>query len=356
MKRILKNNIATPSYIQLRNILHKNAVRMSPGAQMPSVREMIKCYKVSQNTVEKALFELEKDKLIEKIPGRGIFVRDRGADNLKHLIAAMVGDASDKFTSLMIKGIEDEAAKHGFSLMIIGRDGKEKSKLADGIGKQNPDGIIIYNNFEDLNSPSYISELRELLKLNPRCVFTELPVPGVPVPAVCSDNYKAGYEAASELLGKKLNGILFCWQPFALVQFERLCGFRRCLKDNNLDFDEKKIMLVNLPDKEKSFDKILADSCLENPVGIFNAMPSKSTDFLLDMQQSSLEIGKDIVFSGIFEQDFRENTREKVTAFVKPSYKIGLEAARLLIDRIFSDNKKSDTSCIRIPFEKTEML
>lgn len=47
---------------------------LSPGDKMPSIRELSKTLTINPNTVSKAYAELERQKLIETISGKGTFV------------------------------------------------------------------------------------------------------------------------------------------------------------------------------------------------------------------------------------------------------------------------------------------
>ena len=64
MSYTFDNNI--PIYIQLVNIVRVDIVsgKLSIGSRLPSVRELAFYYKVNPNTMQKALVELEQEKLI----------------------------------------------------------------------------------------------------------------------------------------------------------------------------------------------------------------------------------------------------------------------------------------------------
>lgn len=47
---------------------------LKPGEKMPSIRELSKMLTINPNTVSKAYAELERQKLIETISGKGTFV------------------------------------------------------------------------------------------------------------------------------------------------------------------------------------------------------------------------------------------------------------------------------------------
>lgn len=67
---------STPIYEQIMEQIKENIIRgiIEPGEKLPSVREMSTLLTVNPNTVSKAYQELEREKAIETIRGRGTFV------------------------------------------------------------------------------------------------------------------------------------------------------------------------------------------------------------------------------------------------------------------------------------------
>lgn len=69
-------DIATPMYMQLKNIITKqiNDEFYHDGQKLPSERELCETFKVSRMTVRQALSELENTGLIKKYQGKGTYV------------------------------------------------------------------------------------------------------------------------------------------------------------------------------------------------------------------------------------------------------------------------------------------
>lgn len=80
-----------PIWVQLRNrmayLIHTGF--FAEGEQLPSVRSIAAEARISYNTVTKAYHELEMDKLIVNVRGKGMFVRrDIPQDNAPKVTAA----------------------------------------------------------------------------------------------------------------------------------------------------------------------------------------------------------------------------------------------------------------------------
>lgn len=70
-------NSSIPMYRQLANLVRERIKRgeLTRGARVPSEAELCETYSVSRITVRNAFSELEREKLLERIPGKGTFVR-----------------------------------------------------------------------------------------------------------------------------------------------------------------------------------------------------------------------------------------------------------------------------------------
>ena len=89
MSYTFDNNI--PIYIELVNIVRVDIVsgKLSIGSRLPSVRELAFYYKVNPNTMQKALVELEQEKLIytERTNGKYVSEDKKVINNVKEKFA-----------------------------------------------------------------------------------------------------------------------------------------------------------------------------------------------------------------------------------------------------------------------------
>lgn len=71
-------NNSVPIYLQIVNEIKKQIIsgKLTPGARIPSVRELALTYKVNPNTMQKALTELEDEHLIKTERTNGKFVTE----------------------------------------------------------------------------------------------------------------------------------------------------------------------------------------------------------------------------------------------------------------------------------------
>ncbi len=69
---------STPIYAQIVNGVKERILKgiFEPGEKLPSVRDMAKMMTLNPNTVQKAYKELEREKVVITIQGRGTFISE----------------------------------------------------------------------------------------------------------------------------------------------------------------------------------------------------------------------------------------------------------------------------------------
>lgn len=108
----MKFNVNIPIYIQLMEDLKIKIItnKILLGQKLPSIRELSNIYKVNQNTLQKALIELERQKLIYTKRTNGKFVTDdkKTIDKIKNEYAKLI--ANKYFESMDKIGINKARA------------------------------------------------------------------------------------------------------------------------------------------------------------------------------------------------------------------------------------------------------
>src|SRR5205085_5974755 len=86
-----------PVYLQLVDQVKAAAASgaVKPGDSLPSIRPLAEELRVNRNTVAKAYAELEHERVIETIPGKGCFVRASASPFRKDVRLKLVSGAID---------------------------------------------------------------------------------------------------------------------------------------------------------------------------------------------------------------------------------------------------------------------
>ncbi|WP_195575258.1 GntR family transcriptional regulator [Paenibacillus sp. 1001270B_150601_E10] len=76
MKILISNSSSDPIYIQIMNQIRQSILNgeLHAGDSLPSIRQLAKDLQVSVITTKRAYDELEKEKLIDSVVGKGCYV------------------------------------------------------------------------------------------------------------------------------------------------------------------------------------------------------------------------------------------------------------------------------------------
>ena len=187
----------------------------SPGARIPSIRELCETHRVSPITVRRALSELVNEGLLRGAQGRGMFVIDRkepaaGASGLIGLIIPESTEAS-RFQSGIRRGVESGVAS-AIPLLVGYSDldpWREVDLLAD-MGRHRADGVLIVAT-TGVREASADQRMRDLIAGGTHVVFIDRRPTGIEADLVTSDNEPAGRLAGEHLLARGHRRIACIW-------------------------------------------------------------------------------------------------------------------------------------------------
>ncbi|MDK8180259.1 GntR family transcriptional regulator [Paenibacillus sp. UMB4589-SE434] len=85
MNIIISNASSDPIYMQIMNQIRQNILsgELCAGDSLPSIRQLAKDLQVSVITTKRAYEELEKEKLIDSVVGKGSFVSGANTDFIR---------------------------------------------------------------------------------------------------------------------------------------------------------------------------------------------------------------------------------------------------------------------------------
>src|ERR1700728_2328643 len=158
-----------------------------------------------------------------------------------HTIGMIVPDIANPFFPMVVRGAEDAAQKHGYTLLLCNSDdslAKEESSI-ELLLSQRVDGILLQQAGEDF-SPS----LRQMIKqVDIPFVLVMRTYPKLTKDAVITDDYQGAYDAVSHLArsGRKRIGLIS--GPLkvsnAIARWE---GFRDAWKASGLPYNRELVI------------------------------------------------------------------------------------------------------------------
>lgn len=178
-----------------------NKMGLKENEKLPTVREIIHTSKYSYTTVNRTLQEMEKEGLITRIQGKGIFVSkvDKSVKDPKQIALILPKDfAHHKILLNILTGVREEVEKHRFSMIIsISNMSHEREKtIIDRLIRNHIAGLIIFLEDNYLRDYSHIVELRNR---NYPFVLVDRPIPDLATDFVGINNENGMLKVCSYL-------------------------------------------------------------------------------------------------------------------------------------------------------------
>ena len=177
---------------------------LSRGYMLPSENELMERFRVSRQTVRRAMEELTEKGVVEGRRGSGTYVTvntRRYAAGKEIRIAVMLTYVDTYIFPSIIKGIESVLSSEGCTLQIAMTDNaveKERMLLKEFIHTQSVDGIIAETVKSALPNPN-MELYREIENMGIPVLFVNSYYKELDIPHISMDDRKAGYLAAKHL-------------------------------------------------------------------------------------------------------------------------------------------------------------
>lgn len=176
------------------------------GKLLPTEKTLQQEFNVSRITAKQAYTKLSEEGLITRIPGKGTVLSNENKTVTKsNLIGLVLCDFDSSFGERLIKSIEENAQKHGYSIILKRSfdNHKTESRVLNELIEIGVQGIIIQNCHGD-----FTKNLVELSVKDFPLVSVDRYAKGLLIPSVTSDNFSACVNATELLLKKGHKKIL----------------------------------------------------------------------------------------------------------------------------------------------------
>ncbi|MFH0797507.1 MAG: LacI family DNA-binding transcriptional regulator [Candidatus Omnitrophota bacterium] len=331
-QNVLNSWIKTPKYLAVKDLLQKEILRLKPGDKILTMREIMANISVSQSTLDRALRELEEENLISRRWGSGIYVNPKGRRRKKtRLVGVCVSDITDRFCTLLIKGIEQALSEENHRIIVCNgyTEFDKELNLIHSL-KKNIDGLIINPLTQNVYNPEYGKYFVNLNKSG-ECPFVivDIIIPHVNAPFVGFDNRKTFYEVTLRAV-RSLNAgrLIFLGPPESLPGAERFSGFKQALQEAQVP--KENIKVVYLEPGSPSFSLPREYFAAPKPAVLFVANPHILPKVLRYIHEQQLRIPQEVVVISVVEEDYKDYVMAPIIGLVKPSAELGKEVARIL--------------------------
>ncbi|WP_316786703.1 LacI family DNA-binding transcriptional regulator [Pedobacter frigiditerrae] len=169
-----------------------------------------------------------------------------------YIIGVIVPSVQAHFFASIIHSIEEGLKDSGYRVILYQSNESVENEI-NGVKtllEAQVDGIIASMSLETED----VSHFTEIIKQNKPLVIFDRVNSNLNVPTVTLDDFKAGYMATEYLIQKGYKNIAFITTIHQIKIFsDRLEGYKKALKDNNLPVSEENIILGGLSIKDGRF-------------------------------------------------------------------------------------------------------
>ncbi|HKD10253.1 MAG TPA: LacI family DNA-binding transcriptional regulator [Bryobacteraceae bacterium] len=263
------------------------------------------------------------------------------------ILGIIVPDMTISFFPQIIHGAEMAARERGYSVIAANssESAERQRELLSLFRSQQVEGILVVV----AAAPTPLGQMTRLIEAGVPVVCLDRVPEKIPVDSVSVDDVAAAELGAMHLIEQGYRRIAIVTGPLALKnERRRLQGYEQSLKRAGIKLDPALVWQGNLrPDD-------LAVMCCERlrdpaarPDALLCTNGPTALGALRGMRDCGLKTPDDIGFVTFDELTVDELFSPHITTIIQPAYKIGAQAANILLDRI--DNGASDIRTIRLP-------
>lgn len=255
-----------------------------------------------------------------------------------NIIGLIVPRTSMYFQSTAISGIQHEAHKYGFSI-VIGQSDETvamEKELVHTFFSLRVDGLLAVSSMFTTN----FDHFSPFIKNNIPLVFFDRVPQDFPGYTITGDDFKGGFLATEHLIKqgcKKIahfSGVLTC----NLYQ-QRLEGYKAALSKYNIPFDESLIHVHNLTldAATEAARNILSGDDI--PDGMFSANDTSAVAFIQEANRRGVKVPQQVKVVGYSNDLSSRIISPSLTTIEQSGYKMGEKAVETLVQLINHDEK-----------------
>ena len=288
--------------------------------------------KVSEETKNKVLKAVEETGYQQNLFGKHLRCKRT------NIILVMLTSVVNSFCAKILNSIDNEAKKHGYSIMICATndDPKTEERYLNYVKNKFVDGMIV------INSTLSEAEMSELSHRFPVIQCSEYADPNT-TPFVTINNKKAAKDAVNYLIENGRKDILFVGvdDPNIISAKERLEGYKEALAENNIVYKSENVIFSNFG--FRNTHKLMSDY-LKNNVkydAIFAISDKMAAAAIVALQEKGFKVPEDIIVVGFDNTDISYIFNPSITTLAQPHKEMGKVAFDMLLDRINGKKTKN---------------
>ncbi len=261
-------------------------------------------------------------------------------------IGIIIPEIVHHFFSTVINGIEQIANENGYSVVIcLSDDSFDKEVLnMELLANGSIDGFIMSLSKETQFKGDF-HHITEVINQGMPVVMFDRVTNEVFCDKVIIDDKQAAYEAVQSLIDKGRKKIaLVTTVDYVSVGKLRTDGYIKALLDNNLPFDEHLIIKIEDIDTcEIIIGKLLEDEAID---AVFAVNEIFAVTCIKTANKIGLNVPKDLAVIAFTDGMISKYSTPTITTVSQSGVKMGNRAAKIIIDRLESEDESDDENYI----------
>ncbi|HEY9124954.1 MAG TPA: LacI family DNA-binding transcriptional regulator [Bacteroidales bacterium] len=257
---------------------------------------------------------------------------------LKHeskTIGIVIPDIVTYFYASVISGIESYTKEKGYSIVISSSQEsyQKEQNIIENLLNLRVDGLIVCLSQETADYKHF----DKILEDNTPLVFFDRVCRTSEISSVVADNFEAARNVTRHFYENGCTRIAFINGPNHLnISKERLAGYIEGLKDCGLKISNDLLASCNMtPEGAKvATQKLLALKV--KPDAILSINDTVAFSAMKEVKRRGYKIPDDIAFVGFTDEFHASIVDPELTSVMHPTFEMGQEAARLLINQLES--------------------
>lgn len=347
---------AIPPFMRLANELRSTITseNMQPGSFLGTEVEITKNCGLSRMTVRRAVKLLIDEGLLERIAGRGVFVRDKKRQT--RLVKMLAGNLCWIPSANIAHGAQSVAVENGIELSLFDAHGDTSADLA--AIKLLPCGGSVGAIVMSLHSKEFYRELCVLVSKNFPVVVVDDYLNEISISSVSSDNKEGGRLAMKALLDNGHTNIAFVGDLSSSTTRLRYDGALEVLTDHGLQFTDVRDLIVKdrLGDWDEKTTNIIRImlTAKNRPEAIFCSCDSIARSIYKVAKKLELRIPEDLSVVGFDDDPISEWLNPPLTTIKQDFNRIGEEAMKQIISLISAHRQIDEVKNIVVPVSLVE--
>lgn len=309
-----------------------------------TIKDVAKKAEVSVSTVSRVLNRLDRvseetRRIVQKAVDELNYVPNAMAASIvtkqTHMLAVVVPEIENAFYTAVIKGTVNVANSEGYRTIVFSTndDEKEEDAFFNSSLRRTVDGIILIGAH---TNPQFYCEI------NKPVVLVDRYIEGSGLDGVVIDNFGGTYESVKYLIDYGHHDIAIIAGPQLFNDgIERFRGYQQALHDHGIIFKDEYHKQGGWIE-QTGYQSVKELMSLPNPpTAIFASNNLICQGALKALRDLEIQIGTDISIIGFDENPIAEFVKPRVSVVKRPTYKMGVHAAEMLIAKIRTNTQDS---------------